>query len=140
MKLFHFFKYVLFFMLFLVLSPLFPEVGYVLPWGKDKEIVLPSCSINRPVRREVEFMTYMAFQAILFRQKVLAPVDGPRSHFRPTSSQYMFDAMQKYGFIKGFVMGCDRLLRENKEEWIYPTIISTGGHLYKWDPIPSSRK
>ena len=51
-----------------------------------------------------------------FHQKVISPVDGPRSHFRPSSSQYMRQAMHNYGFFKGYIMGCDRLLRENSEE------------------------
>jgi len=51
---------------------------------------------------------------------VISPADGPRSHFYPSSSQYTKDAMDKYGFFAGFLMGCDRLMRENNEEWIYP--------------------
>lgn len=131
----------LFYMLFLVISPLFSEIGYVEPWGKDREIVVGhySNSSTSSTKKRVGFMTYMALQVILFRQKVLSPVDGPRSHFRPSSSQYMFEAMRKYGFIKGYIMGCDRLLRENNEEWIYPTTIYIG-HLYKWDPLPPSER
>jgi len=45
----------------------------------------------------------------------------------------MLLAMKRHGFIKGFVMGCDRLLREDKEEWVYRTI-EIDGETFKWDP------
>ena len=72
---------------------------------------------------------------IHFHQNVLSPVDGPRSHFRPSSSTYMLEAIHKYGFMKGFIMGCDRLLRENSDDWCYKTIESEG-KLYKYNPVP----
>jgi putative component of membrane protein insertase Oxa1/YidC/SpoIIIJ protein YidD len=75
----------------------------------------------------------MARQVILFHQKVISPTDGPRSHFRPCSSQYMKLCMMKHGFTKGFLMGCDRLLRENKDPWIYRKVV-IDGKLIKYDP------
>jgi len=42
-------------------------------------------------------------------------------------------AMKRHGFVKGFIMGCDRLLRENKEEWVYRRKVFDGVE-YKWDP------
>ncbi len=80
-------------------------------------------------------MVKAARQAILFHQNVISKVDGPRSHFRPSSSQYMLLAMQKHGFIKGFFLGCDRLLRENDDDWVYRTI-EVNGKLVKYDPPP----
>ena len=76
----------------------------------------------------------VAEQIILFHQHVLSPVDGPRSHFRPSSSSYMMQSMQKHGFIMGFLMGCDRLMRENNDDWVYRKI-ETEGKLFKYDPI-----
>lgn len=108
------------------------EVGYQEPWGKDSELV-PRRSRIPAVPETKGIWTKMAEQVILFHQNVLSPVDGPRSHFRPTSSRYMLLAMRRHGFIKGFVMGCDRLLRENKEEWVYRTI-TIDGETFKWDP------
>jgi len=108
------------------------EVGYQEPWGKDSELV-PRRSRIPAVPETKGIWTKLAEQVILFHQNVLSPVDGPRSHFRPTSSRYMLLAMRRHGFIKGFVMGCDRLLRENKEEWVYRTI-TIDGETFKWDP------
>jgi len=113
-------------------APLSAEVGYKEPWGKDSELV-PRSSRIPALPEKKGFWTKMAEQVILFHQNVLSPVDGPRSHFRPTSSRYMLLAMRRHGFIKGFVMGCDRLLRENKEDWVYRTI-TIDGETFKWDP------
>ena len=127
------FKFKLLAFLFCVAAAtLSAEVGYQEPWGKDAELV-PRHSRIPPVPETKGVWTRLAEQVILFHQNVLSPVDGPRSHFRPTSSRYMLLAMRRHGFIKGFVMGCDRLLRENKEEWVYRTV-TIDGETFKWDP------
>jgi len=105
--------------------------GYFEPWGKDSDLIK-----QKKVKNEVSshsIFTLAADQVIKFHQQVLSPVDGPRSHFRPTSSRYMQLAMKKYGFLRGFVMGCDRLLRENDDPWVYRTI-TIDGKTYKYDP------
>ena len=126
--------------LFLLLSAtLFAEIGYVEPWGKDTEIVSRHSLEPFPELKKPGLLSRMAFQAILFRQKVLSPADGPRSHFRPSSSQYMFQAIRENGFLKGYIMGCDRLMRENKEEWVYKSTTYLN-KTYKWDPTSSPAK
>jgi hypothetical protein len=47
-------------------------------------------------------------------------------------------AIQRYGFLKGVVMGCDRLLRENDEEWVYRTVM-IDGQIYKFDPAKENK-
>ena len=105
------------------------------PWGKDVDLVhrpLPICTTsNEPSSR----LANWGIQAIRFHQTVISPADGPRSHYIPSSSQYTLEAMKKCGFFKGFILGCDRLMRENDEEWVYRKTYDAGGHLMKWDPI-----
>ncbi len=117
---------------FFIFSFVYAERGFVEPWGKDAKMV-PKKSLIPPLPRKKSFPVKLAEQIILFHQNILSPVDGPRSHFRPTSSRYMLLAMRRFGFLKGFMMGCDRLLRENKEEWVY-RVIRIDGQIYKWDP------
>ncbi len=124
--------------LFLFFLPLFAEVGFVTPWGKDGELV-PEKTIIPPVPTKRGIMTRLSEYVILFHQNILSPVDGPRSHFRPTSSRYMLLAMRRHGFLKGYIMGCDRLLRENREEWVYRKV-TIDGEEFKWDPTFSSSK
>lgn len=106
------------------------SMGFVEPWGKDASL---------KVRKKQEstkdpIMTKVAEKVILFHQNVISPVDGPRSHFRPTSSRYMLLSIKKHGFLKGYLKGCDRLLRENSDDWVYRTII-VDGKAYKYDPV-----
>jgi putative component of membrane protein insertase Oxa1/YidC/SpoIIIJ protein YidD len=109
----------------------FAEVGYVEPWGKDSGLrYIPQESA--PEQKPLSPLGYLATQVIRFHQNVISQIDGPRSHYRPSSSQYMQEAIHKYGFFKGFIMGCDRLLRENDDPWLYRTTLYEG-RLYKAD-------
>ncbi len=112
---------------------LLSEIGYVEPWGKDQELIVRSPMMPPPAPPTRTLLAQALEQAILFHQNIISPVDGPRSHFRPTSSRYMLLAVRRHGLIKGIVMGCDRLLRENKDPWVYRTK-TIDDQIYKWDP------
>ncbi|QLH36255.1 MAG: membrane protein insertion efficiency factor YidD [Parachlamydiaceae bacterium] len=109
------------------------------PWGKDADLVqhfeiqLTAKPKSDPIKTPV--VGGLAEKLIGFHQTVITPIDGPRSHYLPSSSQYTLDAMRKYGFIVGFTMGCDRLLRENDESWVYPIITDIHGYPQKFDPV-----
>jgi len=108
---------------------------YEEPFGRDSYLV------KKPIKEEkikTSFLTKAFDKVIVFHQKVLSPVDGPRSHFRPSSSRYMQLAMQRYGFFRGYVMGCDRLLRENKDPWVYRKIVVDDIE-YKYDPASENK-
>lgn len=109
--------------------------GYFEPWGNDSGL-----KHTHPKKKEesLSIATRIADAMIRFHQQVISPVDGPRSHYRPSSSQYMHLAMHRYGFVKGFIMGCDRLLRENDEEWVYRTI-ECDGKIFKYDPAKQNK-
>jgi len=109
--------------------------GFFQPWGKDANLKVPP---QEQADEQVSVATKLADAMIQFHQEVISPVDGPRSHYRPSSSQYMHQAMHNYGFIKGFIMGCDRLLRENDEEWVYRTV-QWEGKTYKFDPAKTNK-
>ena len=120
--------------LFLCPIFLFGEVGYVEPWGKDAHLD-SKIEQNAPPRK-ISLMGRGAEQAISFHHNVLTHICGPRSSYRPSSSHYMLDAIRHYGFVKGYLMGCDRLLRENGEPWHY-RIRKMEGKYFKWDPVVS---
>jgi len=117
-----------------ILFLLFGSLSFADPWGKDADLVHPAA---RSCQTESQsLIARWGIKAIRFHQEVISPADGPRSHFIPSSSQYTLDAMQKHGFLRGFTMGCDRLMRENNEEWVYRKTCDGAGHLMKWDPVP----
>src|ERR1043165_6580807 len=106
-----------------LLCPIFVHAlpGYSEPWGKDADL---RYSVPQPEASEIKLplSVVVAEKIIWFHQNIISPVDGPRSHFRPSSSSYMLQSMQKHGFFKGDLMGCDRLMRENSDEWVYRKI------------------
>ncbi len=73
----------------------------------------------------------ISLNIIKFYQKTLSPDHGPLSYkypggyckFRPTCSEYCYEAISKYGFLKGFKLGFYRILR------CHP--FAKGG----WDPV-----
>jgi putative component of membrane protein insertase Oxa1/YidC/SpoIIIJ protein YidD len=117
-------------LLLLLSHPLFCEE----PWGKDvdlerygKPATFRYCPEKRPAQGAAQTL-------VRFHQNNISKTDGPRSHFVPSSSQYTLEAMQRFGSFNGFLLGCDRLMRENKDAWIYPTV-DYFGYQYKYDPI-----
>jgi uncharacterized protein len=74
------------------------------------------------------FPRYVALKLIKLYQRTLSFDHGPMKdlfpggfcRYQPTCSQYTYDAIKKYGLLKGGVMGGWRILRCNP--W------SKGGH------------
>jgi hypothetical protein len=121
-------------LLVLLLLPLsvWARPGYFEPWGKDADLrVATAQEAEAP---KLSLPARLMEKAIWLRQHVLSPTDGPRSHFRPTSSEYMRRAIHKYGFLQGYLMGCDRLMRENSDEWVYRKV-EEDGKWVKYDPV-----
>ncbi len=115
---------------------IFPSLLLADPFGKDAGLVnAPKCDecVACP---SSNIAVSLSRALISFHQEYVTQIDGPRSHFRPSSSQYTLDAINKYGFLKGWTLGMDRLLRENDDPWIYSKIKDERGDIYKWDPIP----
>ena len=107
--------------------------GYFEPWGKDADLALQES--QKKNETHVSFMAYGMEKVIWFHQNIVSPIDGPRSHYKPSSSGYMLQAIHKHGFVKGYLMGCDRLLRENRDPWIYRTAL-VNDKIWKVDPPP----
>lgn len=128
-----------FFISFIVFSNslLAIRAGYFEPWGKDACLPSDHLKNKRPCSFDVPSTNHPLIRGmdllVDFHQRVISPVDGPRSNFRPTSSRYMLLAMKRHGFIKGYLMGCDRLMRENSDPWVYRKQ-EIQGVVYKWDP------
>jgi len=110
----------------LLWSPLLAD-----PWGKDADLAAPKPGCSA---KQNNLLVKFAEAAIQFHQNNISKTDGPRSHFVPSSSQYTLEAIQKYGFFYGYLLGCDRLMRENNDPWIYPTTEGKYNTL-KSDPV-----
>jgi putative component of membrane protein insertase Oxa1/YidC/SpoIIIJ protein YidD len=105
---------------------LYTNLGAEDPWGKDAP---------PPPKAPPIISSSPCLYLIYFHQQFLSEADGPRSHFVPSSSEYMRRAIVLWGSGTGFLLGCDRLLRENSDEWVYGKIRLSNG-FRKWDPVP----
>jgi putative membrane protein insertion efficiency factor len=50
---------------------------------------------------------------IRFYKKFISPIKRPVCRFYPSCSQYMCDAVEKHGAIKGMLLGIIRILKCN---------------------------
>ena len=56
-------------------------------------------------------MKRILVMGIKFYRKYISPLKRPCCIFYPTCSQYTLEAIEKYGAIKGSIMGIKRILR-----------------------------
>lgn len=69
----------------------------------------------------------LILQSIRFYQVEISPLFPRRCRFTPTCSQYIYEAIQVHGLLKGILLGIKRLL---KCQPFYP-----GGY----DPVPERK-
>ncbi len=55
--------------------------------------------------------TLICLALIRFYRLFISPIKPRVCRFYPSCSQYTYEAVYKYGFLKGFWMGCKRILR-----------------------------
>ena len=70
----------------------------------------------------------------LYRDHV-SPIDGDRCPSLPTCSSYSVQAMEKHGFLLGWMMTVDRLLHEGQEETIVSPVVYHEGKWMLFDPV-----
>lgn len=76
----------------------------------------------------------MAF-ALTFFRKTVSRADGRRCMMYPSCSHYSSQAFKKHGFIKGWVMTSDRLLRCGRDEKHIAEQIIIDNQVYVFDPL-----
>ena len=72
-------------------------------------------------------MKKIFLKLIRFYQTAISPHTAPKCKYYPTSSQYTYEAIERFGAFKGSAMGIWRILRCNP--W------SKGGY----DPVPEKK-
>ena len=56
-------------------------------------------------------MRSFALAMVRFYQKNISPLKPPSCIYSPTCSEYTYQAIAKYGVVRGISMGTERLLR-----------------------------
>jgi len=56
-------------------------------------------------------MKKIVISMILFYRKFISPLKAPSCRFYPTCSQYAFEAVEKYGALKGGYLSLKRILK-----------------------------
>ena len=73
-------------------------------------------------------MSYIFVKIIRLYQIILSPILGSNCRYHPTCSQYMIDAINEWGILKGGILGIKRIAK------CHP-LDSKG-----FDPIPKKMK
>ncbi|GIK28517.1 MAG: membrane protein insertion efficiency factor YidD [Chloroflexi bacterium] len=73
-------------------------------------------------------MKFLALAAIRFYKRRISPLLPPSCRFYPTCSEYMYEAIQVHGLIRGGWMGLKRIGRCNP--------FNPGG----FDPVPPKKE
>ncbi len=76
--------------------------------------------------------------AIKFYQKHISGIDGDRCPMYPHCSGYSAQAIRKHGFVLGWIMSCDRLLRCGKDEVRLSPHIKINGRELTFDPVSAN--
>lgn len=69
----------------------------------------------------------IALGLIRFYQRGISPLLGSHCRFRPTCSQYTYEAIQIHGIVKGIFLGIIRILKCNPF------------HPVMYDPVPGKK-
>ncbi len=75
---------------------------------------------------------------ILFFQKTISKADGDRCPMYPSCSQYAINAIKSHGFLKGWVLTSDRLLRCGRDETRLAPKVKMNGKAYAYDPLKAN--
>ncbi len=73
-------------------------------------------------------MKQLLIKAVKLYQRRISPLFPPMCRYYPTCSNYMLEAVERYGAFRGLVLGIKRLLRCN--------ILFPGGV----DPVPELKE
>ena len=60
---------------------------------------------------DVITLKWLMVGLVLFYRKCISPLTPPTCIYYPSCSAYMLEAIEKFGAIKGVIMGIKRLLR-----------------------------
>ena len=76
--------------------------------------------------------------ALKFYQKYMSGVSGDRCGMYPSCSHYSAEAFARHGWLKGWIMTCDRLVRCSRDEVALSPPIMVKGRRHTHDPLDNN--
>lgn len=61
----------------------------------------------------IKLPSKLAIGMVRFYQRAISPLLGKNCRFHPSCSQYMIEAINKYGLVRGILKGTWRIMRCN---------------------------
>ena len=118
-------------------------MSYMLESRRSKAWIVPLCILLSILVLNVEKADCTdkknGFAEIIdFYQTYISPIDGDRCTMHPSCSQYFREACQKHGIFKGWIMGCDRLLRCGGDEDNLSRSIWLNRKKHCYDPVENN--
>ena len=116
--------------IFVILFLLSPSAVAQENAGTDNRSNIPedtSSNLSNPVLYPLKFFA-----------NTLSRADGNRCPMYPTCSAYSLEAFQKHGFLKGWIMTSDRLMRCGRDERKHSRPIWINNEKHVYDPISNN--
>ena len=77
------------------------------------------------------------YPVTLYQKYISGPI-GSRCPMYPSCSQYCIEAFQEHGFLMGWVMTCDRLMRCGRDEVTLSDPVWINGEKVTFDPVSNN--
>jgi len=109
------------------------------PWDFEKGVsgAPKTAKVTKSEQKDVSASASLLVTAVRFFRDYISPVDGDRCPMYPTCAAYSIQAVEKHGFIAGYLMTVDRLIHENNE-MDYVPIVAVGGAYRYFDPLEAN--
>lgn len=75
---------------------------------------------------------------IRFYQRYISAADGDRCPMYPSDSAYAAQAIERHGWLKGWIMAADRLMRCGRDETRLSPAVNVDGRRRTYDPLEAN--
>ena len=98
----------------------------------------PCSHAGEPPQPISDDKAHFAAWPIHMYQKYISRMNGHRCPMRPSCSQYGMEAFKKHGYLLGWIMTSDRLLRCGRDETRLSQTRKINNEIYSYDPLDNN--
>ncbi len=89
-------------------------------------------------KKQIKIHTKQKNFLLSYYKKTISAADGARCPMFPSCSAYCFKAIKKHGWLLGWIMSCDRLLRCGRDELKLCSKIFKNNESFCYDPVENN--